>query len=236
MAESLNYTSATVVRNYEIVSVVLVLVGLFYVWRTQNPVFAGVYLASSLGGGVMEWIFDSKWYFRLTVDEKFIPAWKIAGETGSLAMILFYGFFYGIPLVVLRNWKDTLYRNFGRTGTGFFVLALGVFGTPVFECFNTSVMHIYKYHQREEYLIWGMPYSNLWFGGLMMFLPFWGLQQVEVLVGLIPRTNTTLLRQKLLGAGIGFSIVISAFFVAATLNAVWYAQAGDIWTPTSRAF
>lgn len=98
----------------------------------------------------MEWVFDSKWYFRLTIDDKFIPAWEMAGETAPAAMVLFYAFFFGIPLVALVDHKAGLERNLGKLGTHFFVIALGTFGTPDFECLNTSVTQIYKYNQKEE--------------------------------------------------------------------------------------
>jgi len=228
--------SLAIIRLYEIVSLLLFLGGALYVWRSKNPVFYGVYLASALGGGVMEWVFDSKYYFRLTTDERFITAWTIAGEKAAAAMILFYSFFFGIPVVLLRDNCQVLNRNLGHYGTYLFSIALGFFGTPLFECTNTYVAHIYKYHQRDEYLFYGMPYSNFWFGALMMSIPYWGLEKADVLVRLIPRTSLAPWEQKLMASGIGFAVVITSFFVAATINGVWYANAGDIWIPTPREF
>ncbi|KAH6973517.1 hypothetical protein BKA56DRAFT_591935 [Ilyonectria sp. MPI-CAGE-AT-0026] len=228
--------SLEVIRLYEIVSLCLFFGGLIYVWRSRNPVFYGVYFASSIGGGVMEWIFDSKYYFRLTTDERFITAWTMAEEKAALAMILFYAFFFGIPLVLLDDHRAILYRKFGYYTTYFLVVLLGTIGTPMFECTNTSVAHIYKYHQRHEYLFYGMPYSNFGFGALMMTLPFWSLEQAHILVKFISRTSLSRWRQKMLACEVGFASVISAFFVAATINGVWYCLAGDVWTPTPRLF
>ncbi|CZR53547.1 uncharacterized protein PAC_03426 [Phialocephala subalpina] len=229
-------TTPLTVRTYEVLSLALFLGGCVYVWRSKNPVYVGIYLASSIGGGIFEWIFDSKYYFRLTADNRFISAWTMAGEKAPAAMILIYGFFFGIPLVLLRQYKAVLYQRAGNTGIYCLIFSLGFFGTPAFECTNTTVTKIYKYHQRDEYLFYGMPYSNFWFGVLMMGLPYWGLEQAEALTTLIPRTMLSRSRQKLLAASVGFSTVITAFFIAATLNGIWYATAGDIWTETPRAF
>lgn len=139
MAVPMDYTSSTVVRSYEIISLLLLVLGILYVWQSRNPVYTGIYLASSIGGGVMEWIFDSKWYFRLTIDHKFVPAWEMAGEVAPVAMVLFYAFFFGIPLVILIDHKATLERSFGKLGTHLFVIALGTFWTPAFECLRRII-------------------------------------------------------------------------------------------------
>lgn len=228
--------SLAVIRGYEILSLLLVLCGAFYVWRSKNPVHYGVYLASSIGGGVMEWVFDSKYYFRLTTDERFFTSWTMAGEKAALAMVLFYGFFFGIPLILLASHRNTLNQKLGYHTTYAMVILLGAVGTPLFECTNTSVAHIYKYHQKPEYLFYGMPYSNIWFGALMMGLPFWGLEQAEPLINLISRTRLSVTRQQILGCEIGFACVISTFFVAATINGIWYCLAEDVWTDTPRLF
>ena len=228
--------SLLVVRLYEGISFLLVLGGLWYVWRSRNPVNYGVYTASSLGGGVMEWVFDSKYYFRLTTDERFIAAWTMAGEGAPMAMILFYAFFFGIPLMLLQRRRKALYEMLGYHKTHLFVALFGAVATPIFECTNTSVAHIYKYHQRDEYLFYGMPYSNFWFGAMMMELPFLALEQAYILVDMLSRTGLPVWKQKVLAYEFGFGAVISAFFVASTINGIWYALAGDIWTPTPRMF
>ncbi|KAM5346088.1 hypothetical protein ACJ41O_009093 [Fusarium nematophilum] len=228
--------SLQTIRFYEAISLTLFAGGLAYVWRSRNPLFYGVYLASSVGGGVMEWVFDSKYYFRLTTDERFYTAWTMAGEKAALAMILFYAFFFGIPLVLLHDYRSTLYAKLGRSNTYIAAMLLGFIGTPLFECTNTSITHIYKYHQKEEYLFYGMPYSNLWFGAMMMSFPFWALDQANILLKLISRAGLSVWRQRMLACEVGFASVISAFFVAAMLNGVWYGLAGDVWTPTPRLF
>ncbi|RMJ08340.1 hypothetical protein BHE90_005643 [Fusarium euwallaceae] len=228
--------SLQTIRLYETISLTLFAGGLIYVYRSRNPLFYGAYLASSVGGGVMEWVFDSKYYFRLTTDDRFYTAWTMAGEKAALAMVLFYAFFFGIPLVLLHDYRSNLYATLGRPGTYVAVAVLGFVGTPMFECTNTSVTHIYKYHQKEEYLFHGMPYSNLWFGAMMMMFPFWALDQANVLLKLVSRAGLSVWEQRMLACELGFASVISAFFVAATVNGVWYCMAGDVWMTSPRLF
>lgn len=228
-------TLATV-RAYELIAAFLFVAGLIYVWRARNPIYAGAYLGTSIGGAIYEWVFDSKYYFRLTIDDRFIPAWTMAGVKAPLAMILFYAFFFGIPLMILLNRHDQLVGRFGPRGLYVFLGLLGVIGTPLFECLNTSITEIYKYNQAEQYLLWGMPWSNLWFGALMFMLPYWGLRKAEGLVAL-SRKAALLDNRSVNGLGVilGFSAIITGFFVAASLNGIWYVVA-DPWIPTTRPF
>ena len=87
-----------------------------------------VYLASSIGGNVMECIFDSRWHFRLTIHHEFIPAWKMAGEVASVAMSLSYAFFFGIPLVILIDHKAALERSLEIWNTPFYHRARNLWG------------------------------------------------------------------------------------------------------------
>lgn len=38
-----------------------------------------------------------------------------------------------------------------------------------------SGLGVYQYHQAPEYLLRGVPWSNLWFGGGLLALPYFGL-------------------------------------------------------------
>ncbi len=229
-------TSLVVVRSYELIGALLFLGGLIGVWRSRNPLYYGTYLGSSIGGGIYEWIFDSRYYFRLTADEKFIPAWTMDGVPAPLAMILFYAFFFGIPLLWLVHRHEVLVQRFGPRGLYLMLATLGVVGTPLFECLNTSVTHIYRYHQAERYLLWGMPWSNLWFGALMFVCAYWGLVQARSILG-FPQTPPAELKpqQRRLATALGFAAIITGFFVASTINGVWYVWA-EPWISSPRPF
>lgn len=232
----MNEASLFTVRAYEIISGLLFLGGAFYVWWLRNPLYVGMYLGSSIGGGLFEWIYDSRYYFRLVIDEKFIPAWTMDGVEAPLAMILFYAFFFGIPLLIVLQHHEAAVRRFGPRGL-YVVLALaGIIGTPLFECLNTSVTHIYHYQQAPEYLFYGMPWSNFWFGALMFICPYWGLVQVKkilVLVEANPAISQATLRQWAMA--LGFAALITGFFVASAINGVWYAWA-EPWIASPRPF
>lgn len=228
--------SLAVIRGYEAVAGLLFLVGLIWVWRARRPLYYGVYLGSSVGGGIFEWVFDSRYYFRLTADERFISAWTIDGVEAPLAMILFYAFFFGIPLLWIADRHEALKQRFGNAKVYIGLLLLGVIGTPLFECTNVSIAHIYHYHQAEPYLLYGMPWSNLWFGALMFVCPYWGLIQVRSLLDSIQsapqRFGWFSWQQE---AALGFAVIITGFFVAATVNGVWYAWA-EPWVASPRPF
>lgn len=228
--------SLLAVRSYEVIGALLFLGGLIWIWRSRNPLYVGTYLGSSIGGGIYEWIFDSRYYFRLTTDEKFIPAWTMDGVEAPLAMILFYAFFFGIPLLLLVERHEALVRRLGPRGLYVMLAVLGIVGTPAFECLNTSVTHIYHYHQRPEHLFYGMPYSNFWFGALMFICPYWGLVQARRILG-FPQTPVAALApdQRRLAIALGFAAIITGFFVAASINGVWYVWA-EPWIDSPRPF
>lgn len=229
-------TSLAIVRSYEIIGALLFIGGLIWVWRSRNPLYYGAYTGASIGGGVYEWIFDSRYYFRLTADDKFIAAWVMDGVPAPLAMILFYAFFFGIPLLWLVHRHEALVARFGPRGLYGMLALLGIIGTPLFECLNTSVTQIYRYHQADRYLLWGMPWSNLWFGALMFVCAYWGLVQARKILGFPGKRVAELSpEQRRLAVALGFAAIISGFFVAATINGVWYTWA-EPWIESPRPF
>jgi hypothetical protein len=227
------------IRSYEILSAVLFVIGLIYVWRARSPLYFGAFLAAAIGGGVFEWIYDSKYYFRLVADNRFIPAWTMDGVKAPLAMILFYAFFFGIPLMITHKHYELLKRRFGPRGLYVFLAILGSVGTLLFEFTNTSVTEIYKYRQAPTYLLWGLPWSNLWFGALMFVIPYWGLRKAGDLVALQAEhqkaIDGTAKGDPILATALGFSAVITGFFVASVINGVWYVFA-EPWISTTRPF
>jgi hypothetical protein len=218
--------SLTTVRAYEAVGLLLFLGGWLFVWRRRNPLYVGFYLATSIGAAVFEWIYDSKYYFRLTAAKDFIPAWTMDGVQAPLAMIFFYAFAIGVPLMIALDRRELLVKRFGRRGIYVFLVVMAVVGTLAFESTNTSLAHIYAYHQRRQYLIWGMPWSNLWFGPLIWVFSYWGMSAARSLAVGQDRT---------IKVALGFWAVIAGFFVASVINGVWYVLS-EPWTHTPRPF
>jgi hypothetical protein len=221
--------SMFVIRLYEVLGAGLFLGGLWWVVRSRQPLYYGAYLGASIGGGVFEWIFDSRYYFRLTADSRFLAAWTIDGVESPAAMILFYAFFFGIPLLLVLQHHDAIVGRLGVRGLYGALATAGVVGTPLFECTNTSIAEIYTYHQRDGYLLWGMPWSNMWFGALMFVCAYWALLRARELAATPAGASTPV------AVALGGAAIVTGFFVAATLNGVWYAIAQP-WTATPRPF
>jgi hypothetical protein len=158
------------------------------------------------------------------------------GVPAPLAMIFFYAFFFGIPLLLLCERHEWLKARFGPRGLYMVLAVLGIVGTPLFECLNTSVTQIYRYHQAEQYLFYGMPWSNFWFGALMFICPYWGLVQGRAILG-FPQISAAALEpeKRRLAVALGFAAIITGFFVASVINGIWYAWA-EPWIESPRPF
>ncbi len=227
------------VRLYEGLSALLAIGGLIYVIRKRNPFYAGLYLGSAVGGGVFEWIFDTKWYFNLTTDPRLILLWSIDGVPAALAMIFFYTFFFGIPLILLVEHARALMDRFNTAIVYGAVVVLAMVGVQLFEGFNTSVVRIYTYHQADRFLSWGMPWSNLWFSPLIFGLALWGALRMRDVLHSVARLN----QQAIVGAAhkggtavaLGFAVLVTAYFVAFALNGIWYLLAQP-WVSSGRPF
>ncbi|HEV7536007.1 MAG TPA: hypothetical protein VGP90_10260, partial [Acidimicrobiia bacterium] len=107
--------STLTVRLFELLCLTLFVGGLVWVRRTGHPVYAGIYLGSTLLFG-FDWIFNSNWLFRVEFDDKFIALWRMQGVTEPLAMALNYAFYFGAPVLLLVHFRHRLDRRFGRRG------------------------------------------------------------------------------------------------------------------------
>src|SRR2546425_9081077 len=97
---SLIMASTLTVRLFELLCLSLWVGGLVWVRRVGHPVYAGVYLGSTLLFG-WDWIFNSNWFFRVEFDPKFIDVWRIQGVSEPLAMALNYASYFGAPVLLL---------------------------------------------------------------------------------------------------------------------------------------
>lgn len=222
------------IRLYELLSLVLAIGGLVYVIRRRNALYTGLFIGSAVGGGVFEWIFDTRWFFNLTPDPRLITMWSLDGVQSPAAMVFFYTFFFGIPLILLVEHSPALFRRFGALGTTAMLVVAAAVGVLLFEGFNTSVIQVYTYHQAPQYLVWGMPWSNLWFSPLIFVFAFWGAMGARRLV---EQQNSVaepgISRASAVAAG--FAVLITSYFTAFTLNLIWY-LAAQPWVESGRPF
>ena len=164
--------STLTVRLFELLCLTLFTGGLVWVRRTGHPVYAGVYLGSTLLFG-FDWIFNSNWLFRVEFDTKFINLWRMQGVGEPLAMALNYAFYFGAPVLLLVHFREKLDRRFGSKGY-LLVFLLGAAALPVFEIPMVRWLKLWHYYQKPGYLLGGVPWSNIWYSGLLTVTCYMG--------------------------------------------------------------
>src|SRR5437763_3549829 len=242
--------STVTVRLFELLCLTLFLGGLVWVRRTGHPVYAGVYLGSTLLFG-FDWIFNSNWLFRVEFDTKFIAVWRMQGVTEPLAMALNYAFYFGAPVLLLVHVREKLDRRFGSRGY-LVVFLLGAAALPVFEIPMVRWLKLWHYYQKPGYLLGGVPWSNIWYSGLLTVTCYMGARLAlrwaspAALPAAAPRAAATTVAATpaagpapgaaapLLPAGITFedrakglligaASVWAAFYVSLLVQIAWYA-------------
>lgn len=157
--------STAAVRIFELVCLSLWLYGIFWVRRSRNPVYAGVYLGSTLLIG-FDWIFNTNWFFRVEFDEKFIDLFRIQGVSEPLAMALNYAFYFGLPVLLLVHHREAIDLRFGTKG--YLYVFLGACAIlPMFEIPAVSWLHLWTYYQEPAFELGGVTWSNIWYSGML---------------------------------------------------------------------
>lgn len=222
--------STVTVRAFELVALVLWLAGIAYVRRHPRPVYIGAYVGSSTLA-LFDWAFNSNWFFSVTYDDDFLPLWRIAGEVQPLALCMTYAFYFGAPLLVAVQHRDTIDRALGRAAWPVVFLVSGLVN-PLFEIPLVG-LDLWTYHQRDEFLVAGVAWSNIWYSGLL-FTTCYGatrlvLRWTQGLSTLPPS------ERRWRDGAMGTAGIWSAFYVAMQLQLVWYSVA-EPWAPGPRPF
>ena len=253
--------STLTVRLFELLCLALFLAGLLWVRRTGHPVYAGVYLGSTLLFG-FDWIFNSNWLFRVEFDPKFIDVWRMQGVSEPLAMALNYAFYFGAPVLLLVHFRENLDRRFGRRGY-LVVFLLGAAALPVFEIPMVRWLKLWHYYQKPGYLLGGVPWSNIWYSGLLTVTCYMGARLAvrwaspapaaapvgAVVVGAgsaatgappsaaisAASARALTFEDRAKGLLIGAAAIWGAFYVSLLVQIVWYALTQP-WVPTSKPF
>jgi hypothetical protein len=236
--------STMTVRLFELLCLALFLAGLVWVRGTGHPVYAGVYLGSTLLFG-FDWIFNSNWLFRVEFDPKFIDVWRIQGVSEPLAMALNYAFYFGAPVLVLVHVRERLDRRFGVRGY-LVVFLLGAAALPVFEIPMVKGLKLWRYYQKPGYLLGGVPWSNIWYSGLLTLTCYMAARlavrwaspaQIPASVG--PGTPAAplhlTLEDRAKGLLIGAASVWAAFYLSLLVQIAWYAITQP-WVPAPKPF
>ncbi|HEY4410897.1 MAG TPA: hypothetical protein VGO87_13540 [Acidimicrobiia bacterium] len=227
--------STLTVRLFELLCLTLFLAGLVWVRRTGHPVYAGVYLGSTLLFG-FDWIFNSNWLFRVEFDSKFINVWRMQGVGEPLAMALNYAFYFGAPVLLLVHFREKVDRRFGSRGY-LVVFLLGAAALPVFEIPMVRWLKLWHYYQKPGYLLGGVPWSNIWYSGLLTVTCYMGARLAvrwasparvpAATAGVGPGTMAApaplTLEDRAKGLLIGAAAIWAAFYVSLLVQIAWYA-------------
>lgn len=238
--------STVTVRLFELLCLTLFVAGLVWVRRTGHPVYAGVYLGSTLLFG-FDWVFNSNWLFRVEFDPKFIDVWRMQGVSEPLAMALNYAFYFGAPVLLLVHFREKLDRRFGTRGY-LLVLLLGAAALPVFEIPMVKWLKLWHYYQKPGFLLGGVPWSNIWYSGLLTVSCYMGARlavrwaspvrapaPASVGPGTMPAAAALTVEDRAKGLLIGAASVWGAFYVCLLVQIIWYAVTQP-WVPTTKPF
>lgn len=224
-----------VVRGFELLCVGLWLWGIYLVWRMRSPVTVGIYFGSSTLM-VFDWIFNTNWFFRVTYDSQFIPLWQIDGVVQPVALVANYAFYFGIPVLLLVSKREWLEQRFGRWN----YLAVFLFGAALDASFEIPAVQLglWAYHQAPEFLVGGLPWSNIWYSGLLT-VACYGAARLAVRWAAVPVPESepaaAAAELRWRGWAMGAASIWSAFYLSMCLQMLWYLAARP-WVPGPRPF
>jgi hypothetical protein len=228
--------SVLAVRLFEAGCLLLWLAGLRWIVRTRNPVYIGAYAAAALLV-LFDWIFNSKWFFRVDYSSHFLPLWRIEGATQPVALAMNYAFYFGAPVVLLVHFRRRLDERFGRTGW-LLVFLVSAAALPVFEIPMVRLLHLWHYYQRPAFLLGGVPWSNIWYSGLLTTACYGALRLATRWAPAGSPSGAAVFGRRETwwqGFALGVGAIWSAFYLAMLIQLVWYA-ATQPWLPTPRPF
>ena len=169
-----------IVRTYEVISIAVYLLGLWWIIRQRNPLYLGAIIGATFLYG-FDWAACTRGYFNATYNPDLI---RIPGLTNQgiyePAVIAFnYGLPFSILPILLTRSTRQLEQKMGKAGTLFFAWLCGVTGVVVYEIPTVHVLHIWTYNQLPEYMVYGFPWSNFWLAGNLVLFPYIGFRHMS---------------------------------------------------------
>ncbi|HTC82593.1 MAG TPA: hypothetical protein VK848_13745, partial [Acidimicrobiia bacterium] len=151
---------------------------------------------------------------------------------------------FGAPVLLLVHFREKLDRRFGWRGY-LVVFLLGAAALPVFEIPMVKGLKLWHYYQKPGYLLGGVPWSNIWFSGLLTVTCYIGARlavrwaspaRVATFVGPGAMAADPLtLEDRAKGLLFGAASVWAAFYVSLLVQIVWYAITQP-WVATPKPF
>ena len=169
-----------IVRTYEVASVFIYLVSLWWILKQRNPLYLGALIGATLVYG-FDWAFCTRGFFNVTYNPDLIrlPGLTNQGIYEPAVIPLNYGVPFSMGPILLLRMTPTLDRIFGKPGTFVFVWLCGVVGIAVYEIPTVHILHIWTYHQLPEYMVYGFPWSNFWLAGNLFLFPYIGFRYLS---------------------------------------------------------
>ena len=225
-----------IVKSFEIVTLLLWLYSLWWTLRTRNPLFLGALLGATLTFG-FDWSWIQKDFFNVTYnpDLFWLPGLGMMGIREPLVIPLAYGMAFGPFVVMLVMSKDWFDKKFGLGGYGV-VWLIGAVGVMAYEIPVVHILEIWTYHQHPEYMIYSVPWSDIWLAGNMVGISYAGVRWMERWAQL-PENLGFGLNQETTWKGLvmGAMPIWTAFYLTYLIQIFWYSYATP-WIEGVRAF
>jgi len=225
--------SETFLRGFEVVGGLVWVTALAVALRRRRPFVLGVFVACNLMI-FWDWIFNSKWFFNVTYDDRLVPLWTVQGVEQPVAAALAYVAFYFFVLHGMVAGAATLDARLGPRAQYPLIYLAAALYVLVFEAIFVG-QGVWTYHQREAFKLHGVAWSNAFFNAHLILASYallrlfrrWGAIDDA---GPAPRGEAAWKELVLAVAAIS-----TGFFLAFVVQTLWYIAAQP-WTPGPRPF
>ena len=211
-------------------------IALIWIARRRDPLALGAVLAGTLCF-VFDWTWCARSFFNATFNPDLIPIplMSVGNIFYPVAVAPAWGLAFGLPAVLLAQAGPWLDRKLGVFGW-VLIWVVGGVGMTAAEELLTGVLQVYTYHQRPEYMIGTVPWSNILLSGNLMLLAtlfFRCMQDWAALPGGVGLSPANALVRK--GLVMGALPIWGAFVIAYVIQLFWYGYA-EPWAESGRPF
>ena len=221
---------------YQLASVAAFFAALWWSLRSRDPLCLGALLGGILLFG-FDWLWCGRSFFNATFAPNLItiPGLSIQGQTYPIAVALNWSVGFGFAPYLISKYHAA---NSARLGLLHYPIALAI-GAAIdmaAEIPLVSGLGVYTYHQAPEYLMLGVPWSNLWLGGNLIALSYFGLAYARRWAA-IPEQHGFALGNETTWKGFMMSsaALYAAFFITTVVQFFWYSAAAP-WVESGRLF
>jgi hypothetical protein len=147
---------------------VLWLIGLIIVAKTgATAIRLGVYLGATLFAFLWDWIQGQAWLFRITFDDRLIPAFTLDGREEPLFAPLAYGLVFGTASVVGLALYPYLHRKFGAWTYLLVGLVVGVLDILIEGGVAVTLLDMYVFDYDSRWKILNLPWATVLYVAIM---------------------------------------------------------------------